>query len=92
MNPRMQQTQQGGQTIISGPNGRRYVTEEKAPPPPTIFDQSQQPMLGSLPSRRPPMSSNPMEEQFPRLPSQKISPSPEIIAKLFAQAMFPGRR
>lgn len=72
---------------------RRVIEEAPKAPTPTIFDQSQQPVLGGL-ARRPQMGNAPpvMQEEFPRLPSQLISPSPELVAKLLAQVMFSGRR
>ena len=89
MSPNMQQAG----TIAIGAGQRMVDPNYKAPPPttPTIFDQSQQPVLGNVAPRRP-VAEMPQQEQFPRLPQQMISPSPEMMAKLLAQTMFPGKR
>jgi len=94
MNPRMQQGVRGG-TV--SPTGQMVMPPTPTPtlkPTNTIFDQSQQPVLGNI--ARPPM---PQQQQMPtqeedinrlRLPNQMISPSPEMMAKLLAQIMFPS--
>ena len=72
------------------------VVVPKLPPPPAIFDQSQQPTLGSISPRNRPQPIQqpiqPVQEGLPRLPPQQISPSPELMAQMLARTMFSGRR